>query len=184
MEKLKIIYLNKNGDYDDKSENYLAICYNRYANYDYQKQFTGDLDKLIAELENVKVKAEDVMKMSGTRYNPENGDEIKVPFSEWENGLWDADFWGLVGYKEGDPNTPVGWGDGDAYVECLSFADITILNTGPYNEPYETDFYYSTPEVIQVLKQWRDYEEKTVKEELEKEKTKPKKTFVDKLLGK
>ncbi len=142
-----------------------------------------ELDKLIAELENVKVKAEDVMKISIQDVSLD-GEGIMVPFKDWENGLWeDQRLYGLHHTKR-IPDKPIDWGDGDAYVNCRSFADITILNTGPYNEPYETDFYYSTPEVIQVLKQWRDYEEKTVKEELEKEKTKTKKIFVDKLLGK
>ena len=112
------------------------------------------LDSLITSLENVKVRAEDVMK-NGTADYDEKGNDIIIPFEKWEDGLWND--YAITFTKGGIPDKPIDWGNGDSYVECRSFADITILNTGPHHKPYETDIYYSTPEVIQVLKQWREY---------------------------
>ena len=127
-----------------------------------------ELDFLITSLENVKVKAEDVMKMSIQDVNMQ-GEEIIVPFKDWEDGLWsDQRLYGLH-YTKKIPDEPIDWGSYNDMIDCRSFADITILNTGPHHKPYETDIYYSTPEVIQVLKQWREYLIKTKEEEKKKE---------------
>jgi len=110
----------------------------------------GYLCEVIQAIEKVEISTKDVEAALAIRIN-EKGQEIKVPFADWPNGHLDEnlDFTTL--------DRPFGFSTPNLPRYVTAFSDITYVDLREDGGELEA---YHTPEVLQVLKQWKAYLEK------------------------
>ena len=150
-----------------------------------------NIDSLITSLENVKVTKEESDEYIIKKVEKQGVDEVLNIYTKFgiegyiESAKKNGNKKALEFWEEAIKYYPEEWGNGDSEVTCETYSDITVLDTGPFMTPPDTKYYYKTSEVIQVLKQWREYLIKTKEEEKKKEeKNKKPKSFFKKLFSK
>jgi len=109
------------------------------------------LSEVRDEIKKVEITTKEVEKKIVTTWDKE-GNEIKIPFKDWEYGYLDIDNLDRVGLER-----PASWSVPNLPYFVTSYKDITFVDlTG---EEKEVDAY-KTPEVLQVIDQWIEYLEK------------------------